>query len=94
MNKKGSRIKVFRGTADSTVGGLGQGDLKRSKFGKIVSSKKSALARKKYKTAGSGLNKWSGAYKKARGELGVTGFVPPKKGTELYKLTRKYYDAA
>ena len=94
MKKNGSRVKVFHGTADATVGGLKRGNLKRSKSGKIVSAEKSQLAKDKFHAAGSGIKKWSGAYKKARRELGVTGFAPPKKGTALYKLTRKYYDAA
>lgn len=94
MTKRGSRIKVVRGTAESTTGGLKKGDLVKSKSGLVVSRKKSEQARRNYNAAGSGIKKWSGAYKKARMDLGVTGFEPPKKGTELYKLTRKYYDAA
>ncbi len=42
----GSRAQVMRGTAKHTTGGLEKKDLKYSKTGRIVSKKKSALAKK------------------------------------------------
>ena len=44
-----------------------------NKDGKIVSKKRSAVAKKNY--AGSALQKWAAAVVKARKELRVTGFV-------------------
>ena len=39
--KIGSRRKVMNGTAEKTKGGLTRKDLKRNKYGRIVSKKKS-----------------------------------------------------
>jgi hypothetical protein len=39
-----------------------------------------------------GLKAWRNAVAKARKELGVTGFMPIKKGTELYKLAKKFHN--
>ena len=70
---KRAKSSVFRGTKSKTVGGLTKDQLTRSKSGKVVSKKKSALAKKAYVT--SGLKKWADACKAARKALGVTGFV-------------------
>ena len=43
----GSRVQVVNGTAHHTSGGLTKKDLKYNKYGRIVSAKKSALAKKK-----------------------------------------------
>ena len=86
----GSMRRVFNGTADRTGGGLTKKDLCKNKRGKIVSIKSRKNAMKKFKT--SGLGKWIAAVKRARKELGLTGFVACKKGTAFYKLTRKYYN--
>jgi DVNP family len=43
----GSRVQVVNGTAHHTPGGLTKKDLKYNKYGRIVSAKKSALAKKK-----------------------------------------------
>ena len=44
--RTGSRAQVMHGTAHHTPGGLTKGDLKYNKWGKIVSRKKSAKAKK------------------------------------------------
>ena len=43
----GSRVQVVNGTAHHTPGGLTKKDLKYNKYGRIVSARKSALAKKK-----------------------------------------------
>lgn len=43
----GSRVQVVNGTAHHTPGGLTKKDLKYNKYGRIVSAKKSALAKRK-----------------------------------------------
>ena len=42
----GTRLEVFRGTKEKTAGGLSKKDLVKNKYGKIVSKKASALAKK------------------------------------------------
>merc|ERR1739848_63633 len=60
-----AKAMVLRGTKAKTVGGLTAKDLTRSKYGKIVSKKRSALGKK---------NKWAIAVQKARKSLGIKGF--------------------
>jgi hypothetical protein len=88
----GKKWQVFKGTRQRTVGGLTKADLTLSKSGKVVSKKKLERGRKLFKSTR--LSTWIGAIAKARAELNLTGFVPCKKGSEYYKLTRKYFDAA
>ena len=50
MHKKiGSKIEVWRGTAQRTSGGLTKNDLTKNKRGKIVSKKKQAIGLKRFK---------------------------------------------
>lgn len=86
--KVGSMRKVWNGTAAKTGGGLTKKDLCLNKNGKVVSKKALSHGKKQFKN--SALSKWGAAMKKARKELGITGFVACKKGTPLYKLTKKY----
>merc|ERR1712045_74067 len=85
---KGSRARfaVFSGRKQRTTSGLKQSDLTKNKHGKVVSKKISARSKKLY--ANSGLKKWADACKKARKELGLTGFVAiggqSAKGKALY----------
>ena len=51
MGKVGSRAQVFHGTVMKTSGGLKKSDLKKNKFGRIVSRKQSALAKKRYNSS-------------------------------------------
>ena len=46
MKQVGSRASVMHGTAHHTPGGLTKADLKYNKWGRIVSRKKSAKAKK------------------------------------------------
>lgn len=49
----GSRAQVWHGTAKQTAGGLKKQDLKRSRYsGKIVSQRRSNLAKSQYKKNG------------------------------------------
>merc|ERR1712165_639675 len=72
---RGSRARsaVFSGRKEKTTSGLKKTDLTKNKNGKVVSKKASARSKKNY--ANSGLKKWADACKKARKELGLTGFV-------------------
>ncbi|NCA20153.1 MAG: hypothetical protein EBS86_03335 [Crocinitomicaceae bacterium] len=47
MRRIGSRAEVMHGTAHHTPGGLTKSHLKYNKYGRIVSAKKSAMAKKK-----------------------------------------------
>merc|ERR1719490_677843 len=68
-----SRYAVFAGKKEKTATGMKKTDLLKNKSGKIVSKKRSALSKQKF--ASSALKKWSDACKKARKELGLSGFV-------------------
>ena len=48
----GSRRQVWNGTAIKTSGGLTKAHLKKNKRGRIVSIRKSNMAKKKYKSSG------------------------------------------
>merc|ERR1712167_120244 len=88
-SRRMAKVVAFKG--GNTHGGtsLKKGDLVKNKDGKIVSRKKSALAKKRY---ASGIGKWTKAVVKARAELGVKGFVAIKKGTALYKKAKEIYE--
>merc|ERR1719453_907081 len=70
----GAKRAVFYGKIAKSKGGLTKASLMKSKSGKIVSSKKSALGKK---------NKWIKAVNAARAALKIKGFVVIKKGTAL-----------
>ena len=82
MSKIGTKAQVYRGTADKTSGGLTREDLKRNSSGNIVSKAKSSVAKS---------NPWAEAVSQARKELGITGFVPVKTGSPLYKRAMYLY---
>merc|ERR1712117_357008 len=84
----GTKRQVFRGTHEKTKGGLTKKDLMQNKNGRVVSKKAHAIGTKK-----NGIAKWAKCFVKARKQLGISGFCAVKKGTKLYKLTRKFYDA-
>merc|ERR1712080_209267 len=87
-SRKMAKAVAFRG--GNTHGGttLKKADLVKSKAGRIVSRKRSALAKKRYAST---IGKWTAAVVKARKELGVKGFVAVKKGTALYKKAKEHY---
>merc|ERR1719221_712562 len=86
-----AKSQVFKGRKTKTVGGLKKSDLTRNKYGKIVSKKQSAQAKK----GKSG--KWAASVVKARKALNVKGFCPvggkSKRGQELLKKARSFYKA-
>ena len=61
-------------------------DLIKNKSGKIVSKKRSALAKKNNFIKG-----WTTAVQKARKALGLKGFVAIKKGSPLYIKAKELY---
>ena len=64
MQTTGSRAQVMHGTAHHTSGGLTKKDLKYNKWGRIVSRKKSAHAKKTRRLEKMG-------YKATKGKFGV-----------------------
>ena len=69
-----ARASVFSGKKLKTRSGLTKDSLVKNKFGKIVSKKKSVLAKQRYDA--SGLRAWADAVHVARAALGLCGFVP------------------
>merc|ERR1711941_6850 len=89
---RGSRSQVWRGTKQKTKSsGMTKSQLMKNKRGKIVSKKAHAAGLRKWKR--NGLSKWAAAFKQARKNLGVKGFKPIKKGTALYRETKRIYNA-
>ena len=69
---RGAKARVFSGIKERTSGGLKKDGLTKNKFGKVVSKKRSAVAKKNFAKS---LKTWSDAVKAARKALGLTGFV-------------------
>merc|ERR1712164_87346 len=82
VSAKLAKRHAFFGKIDKTASGLKKTDLVKSKTGKIVSKKKSALGKK---------SPWIAAVQKARKELKIKGFAVVKKGTPLYKKAKELY---
>ncbi len=89
----GKMFSVFSGKKLKTVGGLKKTDLKKNKYGKVVSKKRSEAAKK-----GKGYKKihaWGNAAKAARKALGIKGFQAigdkTPKGQALLKKIRSLY---
>merc|ERR1712078_6985 len=82
---RGSHAKsmVLRGSKEKTAGGITAKDLLRNKYGKVVSKKKSAFAKK---------SPWIQAVTKARKALKITGFAAIKKGTPLYAKAKEFFN--
>merc|ERR1711881_643884 len=77
-----AKAMVLRGKKEKTVGGLTAKDLIKNKYGKVVSKKASAKAKK---------SKWIQAVVDARKALKITGFQAVKKGTPLYAKAKGLY---
>lgn len=86
---KHAKARVWKGRFEKTAGGLTKDHLTKSKAGKIVSKKRQLLGHKAY----GNLKGWVEAFKKARAQLGVTGFVVLKTGSPLYLATKELYQA-
>merc|ERR1712113_955183 len=69
----GAKARVFSGKKAKTQSGLTKDKLIKNKRGKVVSKKQSAAGKKLW--VQNGLKAWSEVVKKARKELGLTGFV-------------------
>jgi hypothetical protein len=69
----GSRAQVMHNTAHHTSGGLTKRDLKYNKWGRIVSKKRSTLAKKTRRLEKAG-------YKATKGTFGVKKVKKGKKG--------------
>merc|ERR1712079_789882 len=78
-SKLGSKSEVLKGTKIKTKSGFKQSDLMKNKEGKVVTKRKSAMGLKAFKH----IENWVNACKTARIELGLTGFVAMKKGSEF-----------
>merc|ERR1719390_454340 len=85
-----AKFLVFKGKFEKTKSGLTKEDLVKSKTGKIVSRKKSALGKKFDRVKG-----WREAVMKARAVMGMAGFVAMNgqtaQGKALYAKTRSFY---
>merc|ERR1719436_994299 len=81
---KYSMVKVFMGKFEKTSSGLKKDQLTKNKDGKIVSKKMSAIGKRRF----ANVKSWIEACKKARAELGLSGFVAMKKGTPFQEGAR------
>merc|ERR1711994_287803 len=88
-SQTGTMRQVFAGRKMYTSGGLTKANLMMNARGKVVSKKAHSQGKSRFKK--SGLGKWVSAMQKARAELGLTGFVACKKGTEYYNLAKSFY---
>merc|ERR1719205_275287 len=81
-----AKSQVFKGKKVKTVGGLKKTDLTKSKYGKVVSKKRSAVGKSL---------KWPKAVAAARKALKLKGFVAvggkSKQGLELLKKAKSLY---
>eukprot|EP00929_Paragymnodinium_shiwhaense_P045541 TRINITY_DN2325_c0_g2_i6.p1 TRINITY_DN2325_c0_g2~~TRINITY_DN2325_c0_g2_i6.p1 ORF type:complete len:545 (+),score=161.88 TRINITY_DN2325_c0_g2_i6:214-1848(+) len=91
ISSRHARVLAFRGADTDGRTTLHQDDLIRNSRGKIVSKKMAEASKKRYEE---GIGKWTAAVKRAREELGLTGFVKVKKGTPVYEKAQEYYKAA
>merc|ERR1711994_232856 len=82
---KGRYAAVFCGRKEKTAGGLTKDSLTKNSLGRLVNKSRSALAKKMMPP---GFKKYLEAVKKARKELGITGFCAVNgktaKGKVLY----------
>lgn len=84
---KRGKVLVYKGKFQKTSGGLTKDALTKNKDGKIVSKRLQAHGKKSY----ANIKKWVEAFVQARAEIGISGFVALKKGSDLYEKTRELY---
>merc|ERR1719343_246147 len=65
-----TKALVLRGSKEKTTGGLKADDLMKNKRGKVVSKRKSALGKRRFKN----IEGWVQAHMQARSALHVSGF--------------------
>merc|ERR1711959_98583 len=87
-----AKAVVFRGNKTRTTGGLQKSDIMKNSRGKLVSKKKSAVAKRLY---GSTIRGWIQAVGKARKALNVKGFVAingkSPQGKALYAKAKSFW---
>lgn len=88
LSKQSARRAAFQGRDTAGATKMTRDDLIKNSQGKIVSKKMSEAAKKRKNP---GMARWTEAVKKARAELGITGFAAVKKGTELYEKSQGYF---
>ena len=90
---RGAKSRVFRGKKARTSGGLKKSDLTKNREGKIVSKKRSEIAKRNFRK--NGLIKFTKAVQAARKALGTKGFQAvggkSAKGQALLKKARSIY---
>merc|ERR1712187_928954 len=90
---KMARSQVLAGKKEKTYTGLTKASLMRNKYGKIVSKKASAAAKKRY--ASSGAKLWAECIKQARKALSLKCFVASNgkqaAGKALYAKSKALY---
>merc|ERR1719281_2021326 len=88
---KGPRMRasVFSGSKEKTLTGLKKSDLIKNKRGKIVTKAQAAAGKKAY----ANISGWTAACKKAKTQLGLTGFIAIKKGSPVYKAAKEIFSA-
>ena len=83
---------VFRGTKAKTAGGMTKTDIIKNSYGKFVSKKRSAFAKKNYANT---IKPWITAVQKARKALNLKGLVPVNgksaQGKALYAKAKSFY---
>ena len=94
VSYKRKYAKVYNGEEEETSGGLKKSQITKNNRGDLVSKKKRQNALKRFKKKDSAVKHWNNAFKSAREELGYTEFVPVKKGSKFYEVTKKHYDTA
>merc|ERR1711896_49236 len=86
-----AKSQVFKGRKEKTSGGLTKDSLMKNKRGKVVSKRASANGKRAF----GHIKSWTAAYRTARKELQLTGFVPrggkSPAGKALYAKTKALY---
>jgi len=89
-SQTGTRRRVWNGSAMYTKGGLTKADLMINPNGKLVSKRSRARAERN----SAHIKKWVAALKKAKQELGITGFCVINRGAQgiaLYSRAKEIY---
>ncbi|CAJ1367654.1 unnamed protein product [Effrenium voratum] len=90
VSRKMARVVAFRGGDAGKMSRLQKDDLIKNSQGRIVSKRASEAAKKR---SNENFGKWREAVKRARTDLGISGFAALKKGTELYGKAQEHFRA-
>lgn len=85
-NKWAKRL-VLDGRYEKTASGLRKADIVETENGDAVSRKKQMIGQKNFHH----VRPWHTCFMKARKKLGLEGWIPCKKGSLFYSLTKFYY---